>query len=114
MNACYGKHVRSGSQLGRGYLSRETWERIVTQPCFYCGELDERTHSDAKRRGHLDAVVRIVGVDRVDNDRGYEEDNCVPCCFQCNRAKGAMKQSAFLSWARRVAGARPWEAQEAA
>jgi len=28
------------------------------------------------------------GIDRADNSRGYEPDNCVPCCWWCNTIKG--------------------------
>lgn len=27
-------------------------------------------------------------LDRIDSSRGYEMDNCVPCCGPCNRFKG--------------------------
>jgi len=38
------------------------------------------------------------GIDRVDNDRGYTLDNCVPCCGQCNRAKKDMTYDEFIKW----------------
>ena len=36
------------------------------------------------------------GLDRVDNSRGYQADNVVPCCADCNYMKGQMSQEAFL------------------
>lgn len=28
------------------------------------------------------------GIDRVDSNKGYTQDNCVPCCYWCNAIKG--------------------------
>lgn len=41
-------------------------------PCFYCGNNDDKS---------------LRGIDRVDNDEGYVLENCVPCCIACNSAK---------------------------
>ena len=38
------------------------------------------------------------GIDRVDNTKGYQVNNCVASCFICNKAKGVMTQSEFLNW----------------
>jgi hypothetical protein len=48
-----------------------TWflEHIWGKPCHYC---------DGKTLG---------GVDRLDNSKGYEPVNCVPCCQWCNTIK---------------------------
>ena len=37
--------------------------------CYYCGSKDS------------------IGIDRLDNTKGYLLDNCVPCCTSCNYAK---------------------------
>lgn len=43
-------------------------------PCHYCD---------------LPFVMRRgVGLDRIDNDKGYTKDNVVPCCLLCNRTRG--------------------------
>lgn len=39
-----------------------------------------------------------VGIDRVFNDDGYHKDNCVPCCFTCNSAKGDKTLEEFKEW----------------
>ena len=36
------------------------------------------------------------GVDRVDNERGYSLENCVPCCKFCNRMKRDLGKKEFL------------------
>lgn len=31
--------------------------------------------------------VDCNGIDRIDSSKGYTEDNCRPCCTQCNTLK---------------------------
>jgi hypothetical protein len=59
----------------RGYswtLDVYEWLELKAHPCRYCGYAVEST------RG---------GLDRLDNTRGYEPGNVVPCCYACNVAK---------------------------
>lgn len=37
------------------------------KPCTYCGD-----------------KIDTIGLDRIDNDKGYAVDNVVSCCFDCN------------------------------
>ena len=45
--------------------------KLIIQPCHYCGE----------------KPFDYNGLDRVDNSKGYEIDNVVPCCRYCNSFK---------------------------
>lgn len=90
--------LRTGA-LARGYSCAITLEdvaRLMVLPCHYCG-IDG---------GNLDArrfrSFKYNGIDRVDNKRGYEQDNIVPCCWNCNRAKGSMTYHGFVEWLKRV------------
>lgn len=38
-----------------------------------------------------------MGIDRVDSDKPYEIDNCVPCCTKCNFMKQAHSVEDFLN-----------------
>jgi hypothetical protein len=64
----------------------EHWQK----PCSYCGE-----------------VIPTIGLDRVDNDRGYEPSNVVPCCEHCNALKGTTTLAEFLSRCTRIAALHP-------
>lgn len=57
-------------------LSFEQYETLMLRPeCHYkCGNAPPQTGS---------------GLDRRDNSKGYTIDNSVPCCWRCNRIKGA-------------------------
>ena len=39
-------------------------------------------------KSQIQRGVKVMGVDRVDSDLGYQLDNLVPCCFVCNQIKG--------------------------
>jgi|SRR5208282_1302396 len=67
-------------------LTRTEIEDIVVRPCHYCG---------------YDSS--FVGIDRVDNSKGYVQENIVPCCKICNHAKSDLSLSDFLAWAQRLA-----------
>ena len=72
----------------------------ITLPCFYCGcEPSTSVDPSSAINGH----ILYNGLDRVDNQLGYTEDNTVSCCEYCNRAKGVMTQGEFMCWLRRAA-----------
>lgn len=43
---------------------------LSLRPCYYCR-----------------VVKAEVGIDRIDNSKGYVSGNCVPSCWDCNRSK---------------------------
>ena len=45
-------------------------ENILLQPCHYCGD------------------TYRIGCDRIDNTKGHSKDNVIPCCYECNVARG--------------------------
>jgi len=61
-------------------LSFEQFSEITKQPCTYCGDKKETN-----------------GIDRMDNDRGYSIENCVPCCSQCNTIKMDYSKEEFIA-----------------
>lgn len=78
-------------------LSREELRQLVTASCHYCGQPPSRVQ---KGNGHGDFIYN--GIDRVDNNKGYTEDNVVPCCWECNSAKYMMSEAEFKEWVGRV------------
>lgn len=84
-----------GNARRRGYgwnLSREFVREMIAQDCQYCGS--KPLQLSKARNGNL----RYNGLDRVDNSRGYEVDNVVPCCSICNTAKSNMSKADFFAW----------------
>jgi 5-methylcytosine-specific restriction endonuclease McrA len=75
----------------RGYafdLSLDKFKDLILDKCFYCGI----ENSNISERSYFGEVVSIKynGVDRVDNSKGYHDDNVVTCCKVCNQAKHTM------------------------
>ena len=66
----------------RGYcfeLTVPEFINLVTAPmCRYC-----RCKPYQTAYGFL-----VLGIDRIENDKGYTIDNCAPCCKDCNFKKG--------------------------
>lgn len=74
-------HFRSNAK-GRNIpfeLTREQVLKLCESPCFYCKK------------------ERCLGIDRIDNSKGYTNENCIPCCGCCNRMKMDLEFNFFLS-----------------
>jgi hypothetical protein len=59
-------------------LTLEDFRKILSNPCHYCG-------TESK-----------IGIDRKDNKVGYQLDNCLPCCKDCNYFKRSMDYEEFI------------------
>lgn len=66
-------------------LSIEDFKKLVSEPCFYCGEKDKRR-----------------GIDRIDNSKGYLKDNSASCCSTCNYMKKTFSVEDFISHVRKI------------
>ena len=77
--------------------------RVLTSaPCDYCGVEPGRLVTRVSGLGRS-TPYRANGIDRVDNTRGYTPENCVPCCWECNRLKKTRSREAFLAHVARIA-----------
>lgn len=56
--------------------------KLVISTCVYCGHTPNWPESR-------------VGIDRVDSNKGYVIENCVPCCSRCNSSKNDMTNDEF-------------------
>jgi hypothetical protein len=71
----------------KGYvwgLNEITTRKLLISECFYCG------------------LSPAMGIDRVNNFKGYLVDNTRSCCKVCNYAKNTMSEIEFFAWVRRV------------
>jgi len=88
--AMYAVYKRGAEQRQLDFtLTAGQFEALVTQVCHYCGD-------SADIPGHM------IGVDRLDNSRGYLPENVVPCCWTCNLMKGKLGKERFLSRVHRI------------
>lgn len=75
-------------------LDDSTFRDLVSQRCYYCGAQPSNVMQDK----HFYGAFTYNGLDRINNTRGYEADNVVPCCALCNRAKGTTDHDWFVQW----------------
>ncbi len=85
-------------------LSDEEFYTLIKQDCFYCGRPPSNvakvpTRDTGSKRSES---FMYNGIDRVDNLKGYELDNTVACCIDCNRAKRSLTQEDFLNLVKRI------------
>lgn len=62
-------------------LTIEQFESIVRSPCSYCNSFNEE---------------RVIGIDRINSNKGYVIDNVVPCCSVCNIMKSDLTKEEFF------------------
>jgi len=84
----YGKTIRGRYKAYKSRASRskmdfhltfEQFSQYWDQQCFYCKE-----------------KINGIGLDRVDNCKGYLINNIVPCCKICNKMKLTMTQDELI------------------
>ena len=83
----YGAYKRNA--IRRHYewcLSFEEFMFFWQSTCFYCGD-----------------PIETIGLDRLDNTKGYIKDNVVSCCPNCNIAKFQMSVADFVTHIRKIA-----------
>ena len=54
-------------------ITKEQFETYKINPCYLCGKSGTNTHMN--------------GIDRLDNTKGYTQDNIKSCCWVCNYMK---------------------------
>lgn len=67
-------------------LTLEEFSEIISFPCAYCGEKEQR-----------------IGIDKMDNSKGYTKENSAPCCKTCNYMKKTSTVEDFLSHIKKIA-----------
>lgn len=107
LSNAYSRCKTNAAKYGRGCLTRAQWQQLVFQPCFYCGGIDARVHDKNPSRtpgvvSKRNCEITMNGVDRLASNIGYKISNCVSCCWQCNRMKGALPVEDFLARCRKI------------
>lgn len=75
-------------------LTKLDFNNLILENCFYCGE---KANNEFKCHKH-GIPIKYTGIDRVDSSLGYNKNNCVPCCKNCNIAKMQMQQEEFFKF----------------
>ncbi len=100
MRAIYRRYKNSANERGYAFdLTQSQFQGLTSESCFYCGMPPNRTYQTPDSP----TAYTYNGIDRMDNTRGYVLDNCVPCCWQCNKLKSTMPYAEFTAWLDRIA-----------
>jgi 5-methylcytosine-specific restriction endonuclease McrA len=68
------------------------------KPCNYCG--DELTNYKKNKDSY--GEFKYNGIDRIDSSKGYEIDNVVPCCKNCNTMKWDLDVDDFYKHIKKI------------
>jgi len=95
-NMLYNRYKKTCAK-SRGHLFSIGFEEFITivqRSCYYCGSPPLRyCIVKSARKGFY-----YNGLDRVNNNIGYQIDNVVPCCKDCNYAKTDRTKKDFIEW----------------
>lgn len=100
--------VASARDHGRTmFLSDDQVKNIITSNCYWCDAMPANVGiiSRSTKSGSLSGAIKNsefgphIGIDRVQNDKGYEMNNVVPCCSTCNYEK---KNQPLKDWLDRL------------
>lgn len=76
----YATYKRGADRRGLEFnLSMEDFKTLWNKECYYCNE-----------------KVNGIGIDRLNNDKGYTLDNSVVCCQICNFMKHKLNEKEFI------------------
>ncbi|MEK6881708.1 MAG: hypothetical protein AABY22_18960 [Nanoarchaeota archaeon] len=67
-------------------LSFEEFIEFWQKSCTYCN-----------------GKIETIGLDRIDNEMGYEKDNVISCCYICNIMKLNRSLEEFISQCKKIA-----------
>jgi hypothetical protein len=83
-------------------LSKTQFENIIKQKCYYCGQEPELKQPQRKTGDLIGIPVNYNGVDRIDSNKSYNINNCVPCCTRCNYMKSNLDIDIFLNHVNKI------------
>jgi len=89
----------------RGYefsLKEDEFIAMTKMPCAICGLPPSQKFIQSHGKSGSVYFCLYTGIDRINNDLGYEEGNVRPCCKWCNLAKHAWTEEQFQDWLHRV------------
>jgi len=100
LNLLYYTYNRGALQRDLTFkLSLEEFKFLTSSRCYYCNELPKQISkltSIYKEREEYSKYI-YNGIDRKDNNIGYEYFNCLPCCRICNFMKSNFGYEQFLN-----------------
>ena len=105
-NNLYSKYkIRAKNHNREFSLSKKEFGLLTSSNCHYCGVSPYKIsisnlHTSEQTKKHSEYLYN--GIDRIDSNKGYTLDNCIPCCEICNKAKRDISYSEFKEYINRL------------
>lgn len=109
-NLLEGTYRRSAKERAMEFgLITGEFRFLVSQNCDWCnrkpkswnhlygkdGIRHKTKHNSTSDEWAKQQWINVNGIDRIDSNKGYTTDNCVPCCTPCNRMKLDMSKEEY-------------------
>lgn len=89
----YNRLVRENKDRQIVDITYEEYLTFTGKECHYCNaELNWDEYTDKYKGNNCYAY----NLDRKDSNKHYTKDNCVPCCYRCN--KGKFNNFSYEEW----------------
>lgn len=98
LQAYFSYKSRANKRSQEFSLTHDEFLELVACNCYYCG----MPPGNVVRAPNKNGDFIYQGIDRIDNEKGYVLENCVPCCKLCNISKNTRTRAEFLEWAEKV------------
>lgn len=86
LNGQFHQYKKRAKKSGMEFLlSEEECKKFYQTKCVYCG-----------------GDITGLGIDRIDNKKGYIITNVVPCCSRCNFMKHVLSVDDFISHIKKI------------
>lgn len=103
------RHIKKFNN--ENYIDFQTFKKLSLSNCFYCNseplnkQPDIRYETRYGKKEKLiitDFVLQYNGIDRIDSSKGYEYNNVVSCCKNCNSAKMELSTDEFKNQIKKI------------
>ncbi len=92
VRALYGTYKYTSRDRGIAFnLSVNRFKKLILSNCHYCSS---PPYSHYKNKCY---DLKYNGIDRIDNNLGYEDNNTVTCCWMCNKMKNSLTHEDFVN-----------------
>jgi hypothetical protein len=88
------------------------FEKLIIEKCHYCLVESSKKFNVYKTRNKLRkgmtkeaidaATINVNCIDRIDSNKGYTEENILPCCITCNYAKHIKTYNEYINWIKNI------------
>jgi ribosomal protein S27E len=97
IKSLYKNYKRQATKRGYTFdITYELFKEYIFKDCYYCSVSSSNTAKQNYR------VLNYNGIDRVDNSKGYDDANIVPCCGECNWMKNKLNKDQFLEKIKKI------------